>query len=63
MKEWRVSAPNLEILLLAFFEDDMLTRLRIVLLEFDLAGDKLLVLASPIHLSGAFVLELYEEIL
>lgn len=41
----------------------MLSSLRIVLLKFDLASDKLFVLARPIHLSGALILELYEKIL
>ncbi len=41
----------------------MLSCLRVVLLEFDFTGHKLLVLASPIHLSGTLVFELYEKIL
>ncbi len=52
-----------KVLLLRLLENNVLATLWIVLLEFDLAGHKFLVLASPIHLSGAFVLELYEEIL
>lgn len=41
----------------------MLASLWIVLFEFDLAGNKLFVLARVVHLSGAFVLELYQLIL
>ena len=50
-------------LALSFFEDHVLAGLRVVLLELDLAGDKLLVLARPVHLSGTFCLQLYELIL
>jgi hypothetical protein len=51
------------LLLLAFFEDDVLSGFGIVLFELDLAGDQLLVLAGPVHLSGAFVFKLYELVL
>lgn len=44
-------------------EYDVLASLWVVLLELDFASDKLFVLACPIHLSGAFILELYEKIL
>lgn len=54
---------SLKQLFFRLLENNVFSGFWIVLLEFDLAGHKFLVLASPIHLSGAFVLELYEEIL
>ncbi len=50
-------------LFFAFFEDNMLAGFWIVLFKFNLTSDELLVLARPVHLSGAFVFKLYELIL
>lgn len=57
-QEWGVF-----VLLLRLLKSDVLASLGIVLLELDLAGHELLVLARPIHLTGRFVAQLNEAIL
>ena len=50
-------------LFLCFFEDHVLAELLAELLEFNLAFNQLLILASPIGLAGLLILDLYEFIL